>query len=453
MMKTKMFVRDKFFYKNMLTIAVPVVLQSLITMGVNMMDTLMLGSYGEIQLSGSSLANEFINIFQIMCYGLGFGAAVLTAQYWGSQNIRAFKKAVTIMLRLTMLFGIAFSVVTFVVPEAIMGIFTSDPEIIEKGSLYFKISAFAYIPTGISLTLTSVLRSMREVKLPLIMSIVAFFTNIFFNWMFIFGKLGAPEMQIEGAALGTLISRLVEMAVIGGYFFFVEKRVAYRIKDFFMKCSDQLKFYFQYAIPVFISDTLLALGLSMVSIIMGHIGASFVAANAIVNQVVRMSTVLNSGVANASSVLTGNTLGEGETKKAYDQGITFFFLSIIIGVVSALIILAICPFIIKGFNITEETALIARELMFSVAIMVIFQSVQNVLTKGVLRGGGDTKFLMVADILFLWVVSVPLGYLAGLVWNMSAFWIYAALKADWVIKTIWCTFRLYKGKWIKRVEL
>ncbi len=449
----KMFVRDKFFYKNMLTIAVPVVLQSLITMGVNMMDTLMLGSYGEIQLSGSSLANEFINIFQIMCYGLGFGAAVLTAQYWGSQNIPAFKKAVTIMLRLTMLFGVLFSVITYIAPEAIMRIFTSDPMIIEKGSLYFKISAFAYIPTGISLTLTSVLRSMREVKLPLVMSIVAFFTNIFFNWMFIFGKLGAPEMQIEGAALGTLISRLVEMAVIGGYFFFVEKRVAYRIKDFFMKCSDQLKLYFQYAIPVFISDTLLALGLSMVSIIMGHIGASFVAANAIVNQVVRMSTVLNSGVANASSVLTGNTLGEGEVKKAYDQGITFFFLSIIIGVISALIILGICPVIIKGFNITEETAMIARELMFSVAIMVIFQSVQNVLTKGVLRGGGDTKFLMIADILFLWVVSVPLGYLVGLVWHMSAFWIYAALKADWIIKTVWCTFRLYKGKWIKRVEL
>ncbi len=447
------FVRDKFFYKNMLKIAIPVILQSMITMGVNMMDTLMLGSYGEIQLSGSSLANEFINIFQIMCFGLGFGAAVLTAQYWGAQNIKAFKKSVTIMLRICLLVAVAFSVVTYMAPEAIMEIFTNDAAIIEKGSLYFKISAWAYIPTGISLTLTSILRSMREVKLPLIMSIVAFFTNIFFNWVFIFGKLGAPEMQIEGAALGTLISRLVEMAVIGGYFFFVEKRVGYRIKDFFMKCNDQLKLYFQYAIPVLVSDTLLGLGNSMVSIIMGHIGASFVAANAIVSQVVRMSTVFNSGVANASSVLTGNTLGEGETKKAYDQGITFFFISILVGIVAAGIIIAFCPVMLRGFDITAETEMIARQLMFSVAIMVVFQSVQNVLTKGVLRGGGDTKFLMVADILFLWVVSVPLGYLTGLVWDMPAFWVYAALKADWAIKSVWCAFRLFKGKWIKRVEL
>ena len=294
---------------------------------------------------------------------------------------------------------------------------------------------------------------MREVKLPLIMSIVAFFTNIFFNWVFIFGKLGAPEMQIAGAALGTLISRLVEMAVIAGYFFFVEKQVGYRIKDFFMKCADQWKLYFQYAFPVFISDTLLGLGNSMVSIIMGHIGANFVAANAIVSQVVRMSTVFNSGVANASSVLTGNTLGEGNKKKAFDQGVTFFFISIFVGIVAALVILGICPAIVRGFNITAETEVIARQLMLSVAIMVIFQSVQNVLTKGVLRGGGDTKFLMVADILFLWVVSVPLGYLTGITWHMSAFWVYAALKADWAIKSVWCAIRLFKGKWIKRVEL
>lgn len=447
----QLFVRDKIFYRNVVKIAVPVVLQSLITIGVNMMDTLMLGSYGELQLSGSSLANEFINIFQIMCMGMGYGAAVLTAQYWGAQNIAAFKKVVTIMLRICLVVAALFSVVTFMFPNAIMSIYTNDAQIIEKGCLYFRISALAYIPTGISLTLTAVMRSVREVKLPLITSIVAFFVNIFFNWVFIFGKLGAPEMQIQGAALGTLIARLVEMSVIGGYFLFVDKKVGYRIRDFFRKCSDHLRLYFQYCIPVLISDTLLALGNSAVSVIMGHIGASFVAANAIVSQVVRMSTVFTQGVSNASSVMTGNTLGEGETEKAYKQGITFLSMSVIIGVCAGLIILALCPFVVGGFNITEETRAIADQLMFAVALMVIFQSTNSVLTKGVLRGGGDTKFLMIADILFLWIVSIPLGYLTGIVLQLPAFFIYASLKADWVIKSVWCTFRLVKGKWIRAV--
>lgn len=447
----QLFVRDRHFYKNVVILAVPVVFQNLITIGVNMMDTLMLGSFGEVQLSGSSLANEFINIFHFMCMGLGYGAAVLTAQYWGSQNIPAFKKIVTIMLRICLTVGLLFSIVTFAAPQAIMKIYTKDPQIIAKGVLYFRISALAYIPTGLSLTLTAILRSVRQVNLPLITSIVAFFVNIFFNWVFIFGKLGAPRMEIAGAALGTLIARFVEMGMNAGYFLFFEKKVCYRLKDLFVKCSDHLKLYITYCIPVLISDTLLSLGNNAVSVIMGHIGASFVAANAIVAQVVRMSTVFNQGLANASSVMTGNTLGEGKPQKAQRQGLTFLSLSVIIGIAAGCVILAICPFVVGGFNITAETRAIADQLMAAVAVMVIFQTTQSVLTKGVLRGGGDTRFLMIADILFLWLVSIPLGYVCGLILHLSPFWIYISLKTDWIIKSIWCSIRLICGKWIKQV--
>ncbi len=445
----QLFVRDKNFYRNVVALAVPVVLQNLITIGVNMMDTVMLGSFGELQLSGSSLANEFINIFQFMCMGMGYGAAVLTAQYWGAQNLTAFKKVVTLMLRLCLVIGLIFSIVTFAIPEILMTIYTKDPGIIEMGARYFRVSALTFIPTGLSLTLTAVMRSVRQVQLPLITSIVAFFVNIFFNWVFIFGNLGAPRMEIAGAALGTLIARLIEMGINAGYFLFVDKKVGYRLKDLGMKCRDHLKLYIRYCIPVLISDTLLSLGNNAVSVIMGHIGASFVSANAIVAQVVRMSTVFNQGLSNASSVLTGNTLGEGKKEKAYRQGITFLALSVIIGVVAAGIILAICPIVVGGFNINAETTAIADELMIAVAVMVIFQTTQSVLTKGVLRGGGDTRFLMVADILFLWLVSVPLGYLCALVWHLPAFWIYVSLKIDWIIKSIWCAFRLIRGKWVR----
>ena len=442
-------VRDKTFYKHTLTIALPIILQGMITIGVNMMDTVMLGSYGEIQLSASSLANEFINIYQILCMGMGGGAAVLTSQFWGKKDIPALKKVTAIMLRVGIVLATAFTLVTFFAPGTLMQFYTKEADVIEKGILYFRISAFCYILMCGSLTLTIVLRSVRNVRLPLIASIIAFFANIFFNWVFIFGKLGAPEMQIEGAALGTLLARIVEFGVIVGYFMFKENRIGFRIPDLFAPCGEYTKLFLKYATPVIISDCLLALGNNMVAVIMGHIGATFVAANAIVSQTVRLSTVFNQGLSNASGIITGNTLGTGDKEKTYRQAVTFFILSILIGILAAVIILVICPLFISGFNITADTEAIAYEMMYAVAIMVVFQTVQGVLTKGVLRNGGDTKFLMVADILFLWLASIPLGYLTGLVWGLSPFWIYIALKIDWAIKSIWCAFRLKTRKWMR----
>ena len=449
---SRLFIKEKSFYKLILSIAVPVVLQNMITIGVNIMDTLMLGNYGEIQLSASSLANEFINIYHIMCMGMSMGAAVLTAQYYGAGNNPSLKKIVTIVLRMGLVIAAAFTVVTLLFPEELMRLYTPDEAVIEKGVLYFRISAVTYVLLGVSLILTNILRTVHQVRFPLVLSIVTFFVNVFFNWVFIYGRLGAPEMQIEGAALGTVIARLVECGSLVTYFFVFDKRIGYRIKDLFMKCGDHVRVYITYAIPVMVSDTLLALGNSAVSIIMGHIGASFVAANSIISQTVRLSTVFNQGLSSASSVITGNTLGKGERDKAYHQGVTFLCLSILIGLAAAVIILLISPLLVKSFNITQETKDIAYQLMASVSVMMVFQTVQSVLTKGVLRGGGDTRFLMLADILFLWLASIPLGYLCGLVWHLSPFWIYAALKIDWVIKSVWCIFRLRSKKWIRVVQ-
>ena len=448
---SKLFVKDKQFYKTALMLALPIVLQNMITIGVNIMDTVMLGSYGEIQLSGSSLANEFINIFHILCMGMGCGAAVLTAQFWGKKDLKALKSSVTIMMRICLTLAVLFTVVTVLAPSFIMSIFTDDPAVIEKGRIYFLWSAPTYLLMGISLTLTLILRSVRKVMVPLWTSIICFFVNIFFNWVFIFGHLGAPEMQIAGAALGTLIARVVETGIIGIYVFKVDKSIGFRVRDLFGSCGGLLKTYLKYSIPVLISDGMLALGNTMVSIIIGHISTEYVAANAIIATIVRLSTVFTQGLGQASSVMTGNALGQGERDRAYRQGVTFVTLSFLIGIFASGVILALSPFIIGLYNIEETTREIATQLMYAVAIMIVFQSSQSMLTKGVLRGGGDTKFLMIADVAFLWIASVPLGALCGLVWHLSPFIIYIALKIDWAIKSFICLFRLKSKKWIRVV--
>ena len=449
-----LFVKDKSFYKLVLTLAIPVVMQNMITIGLNIIDTMMLGSYGEIQIAGSSLANEVINIFHIFCMGMGGGAAVLTGMYWGRKDIPALKKAVTIMLRLCLSIAAIFTLATIFIPETLMKFYTTDAATIEKGVIYLRYAIPTYLLMGVSLTLTLVLRSTRQVKIPLYTSIAVFFCNIFLNWVLIFGKFGFPEMQIAGASLATTICRFIETGVIGGYFLFVDKKVGYRIRDFLRPCGDLLKTYMSYAIPVIVSDGLLAFGNTMVAMIMGRMGPNFVAANAIIAMTVRLSTVFNQGVSQASSVITGNTLGEGKIEKAYKQGVTFFMLSILIGIFAAAVIGAVSPLILAvyGDNLNAETHAIAIQLMLAVMVMVIFQATQGVLTKGVLRGGGDTRFLMIADVAFLWLASVPLGYAAAFWWGMSPFWIYIFLKIDWIIKTIWCAFRLKSRKWIRVVH-
>ena len=278
-----------------------------------------------------------------------------------------------------------------------MRMYTNDSAVIAQGVQYFKWMVYCYFLQGMTMTCTIVLRSVGQVNFPLFTSIGSFFVNILFNYMFIFGKLGVPRMEVEGAGVGTLIARVFEFSLICGYFLFVDRKIGYRLKDLRMKCNSLIKDYVSISIPVFVSDSLLALGTSAVAMVMGRIGTGFVSANSI-------------------------------TVVTQQQAWTFLILGLVVGILGGGLIKVLSRPIIGLYNITPETAQIAGELMDAIAFIVIFQSMNSILTKGVLRGGGDTKFLMVADIIFLWAASLPLGILAGLVWHLDAFWIYVFLK-------------------------
>lgn len=446
------FVRDSAFYKKSAAIAVPIAMQSMITMGVNMMDTIMVGRLGEEALSAVALANQFITLFQICCMGMGMGAAVLTARFWGRKDLVSLKQAVTIMLRFCLLIATAFALVTMTMPRAILSLYSSEAPLLELGSVYFLWSVPTYWLTGFSLTTTLVLRSVGETRLPLLTSIAAFFVNVGANYIFIFGKCGAPAMGVAGAALGTMISRILECGVIFGNFLFVEKRIGYRLRDLFCRCGGLLGEYLRISLPVLISDTLLGLGNNAVAVVMGHIGSAFVAANAITTVTQQLSTTFTQGISQASCIVIGHTLGEGDADRAQKEGVTFLALGFAIGILAGVIIYLISGPVIHMYKVSPETEEIARQLMLAVGFIVIFMSGNNIMTKGVLRGGGDTRFLMVADILFLWAVSIPLGALAGLVWHLPPFWIYVCLKLDQIIKAFWCITRLHSRKWIKIIH-
>lgn len=447
-------IKDKAFYKKVLKIAVPIALQGLITTGINMMDTVMVGAIGETELSAVSLANQFITIFHILCMGIGMGASVLVSRYYGMGDKSSLKKTVSIMLRLCVGMALLFCVVTALFPRQIMKIYTTEQDIINLGIDYLRYSVVTYFLLGLSLTCTIVLRNVGKVKMPLYTSIASFFINVGANYIFIFGveAIGIPKMGIIGAAVGTLIARIFEFAVICGYLFFKDKEIGFRIKDIFKPVGALWKEYIRISIPVLISDGILALGNNSVAMVIGRLGESFVAANAVTAVAQQLSSVMIQGFSQAGSIITGYTLGEGDREKAHRQGYSFLFIGIVFGIIAALMITVISTPLISAYNLSEETQLIAKELMLSISIIIVFQATNSIMTKGVLRGGGDTKVLMLADNIFLWVASIPLGIVAGLVLHLPAFWIYFALKIDQVLKAFWCVIRLRSGKWIKKIH-
>lgn len=444
--------RDKKFYRQVAGIAVPIALQGFITTGVNMMDTLMIGIVGETQLSAVSLANQFISIYQILCMGIGMGASVLVARYYGMGDRDSLKKTVAIMVRLCVGMAALFCLVTAFFPEWIMGIYTVEDAIISNGVRYLEYSVITYFLLGLSLTSTIVLRNVQKVKLPLYTSIGAFFINVGANYVFIFGKFGFPEMGVAGAAVGTLIARVFEFGMICGYLFLRDQEIGVRISDVFQKVGNLWREYIRISIPVLLSDGILAIGNNSVAMVIGRLGESFVAANAVTAMTQQLSTTVIQGFSQAGAIVTGYTLGEGDKDKAREQGYAFLGIGILFGAIGAGIIMLIAEPMITAYNLSAQTQEIARELMRAISLIVLFQATNSIMTKGVLRGGGDTKILMVADNIFLWVASIPLGILAGLVFHLPAFWIYFFLKVDQVLKAVWCVIRLRSGKWIKKIK-
>lgn len=426
--------------------------QQIITVGVNMMDTVMLGRLDETALSAGSMAVQVHNLFHFMCMGLSMGAGVLIARYWGGEEKKSLQKTLTLMYRSCLLLIALFTLVVALAPARVMLLLTPDRAVVAEGVRYLRYALPCFFFYGLSLCTTNVLRNSGQMHIPLLSSIGAFFINIFFNWVFIFGKLGAPAMGVAGAALGTLISRIFEFCIICGFFLWKDKRVGFHLKNLLIPCGDLLPEYLRISLPVMVSDTLLGVGNSMTVSVAGHIGKTFMSAHTITTVTQQIATVFSSSLGQSAVIITGNTLGQGDTEKAQNQGITFAALGLMVGIISGGVIVLISPLVVGYYNITAETYAVAMELMRSVGVVTVFAVLGSILTKGVLRGGGDTRFLMLADVLFLWVVSVPLGACAGLVWKLPPFWTFFCLRIDNLLKSLWCLGRLKSGKWIKRIK-
>lgn len=454
MVKTKeLIITDKLFYRKMVTLIIPFVLQQLINQGVNMMDTVMVGRLGEIAISATSLANQFYSIYHFLILGLSAAGGVLCSQYWGAGDEKTVSDVFDMLVQLATAASLFFALLSCYIPERIMRIYTADAAIVSAGAAYLGIMALVYFFHGVSLLLANLIRSSGNTSLGLYAACISFVVNIGANYVFIFGHLGFPAMGVKGAALGTLLARVVEFIVTVVYLLHFEKRLKYRFTGV-LRLPGRFLFseFKRLGLPATVSDTLLALATSAIGMILGRIGKEYVSAYAIVAVVDKMCNIAGMSLAMSAGIIVGQTVGAGDYPLAKKQGRTFLLISVLFGLIVSGIVWLAGTWTIGFYDITAETAEIARQMMAACALLFVFQCISCALGKGVLRGGGDTGFLMVFDVVFQWITSIPLGYILGIKLGAAPFIMFMAIKSDTVLRSIVFTWRLRSGNWIQRVK-
>lgn len=444
-------VRDKEFYKLLLTIAIPIALQNLIIFFTQMLDTIMLGELGDVAMSASSLANQPFFIFNLLTFGLSGGAAVLTAQYWGKKELQPIRTIITMIIRFAMAIGLILTIVVLLFPSQIMYIFTKETDVIEAGVQYLRIVAFSYFFFGFTNTFFATIRSVEIVKITTVSNIAALITNASLNYILIFGHFGFPALGIKGAAIATLCARLAEFLVGFIYLFFIDKKLKIKVKDFFKFDKVLLKDMMIISTPVALNELMWSLGMSMQAGLLGNLGKEAVAANSIISVVQQLSTVAVFGIANAAAVMIGKAIGEGNMDEARDRGHTFKILSVIFGIFVSAVILLSRNVAVDFYNVSQATKDLAYDMMLVAALIGFFVSISGISIVGILRGGGDTKFSLAIEMIALWGIAIPLAYFSAFVLHLPVPIVFLIMKIDEPVKDIFCFIRMRTTKWLRNV--
>lgn len=445
-----MIIRDRKFYAMFFALTIPIMLQDLLKFGLGLIDNIMVGSLSEVDISGVSMANQPFFLFALMLFGLSSGSAVLAAQYYGKGELEPIRQITGITLLFCTSISLIFMTLMLTIPDVLISIFTNNTDVISTGARYARIVAPSFLLYGITSTFVFSLRSVHIVKPTLVISGITFVMNIFLNWVLIFGNLGFPKLGIEGAAWATLFARIAEVIAISVFIFGIEKKLKYRTGRIFKSSKLLIKDMLKYSMPVMINEGLWSAGMIVTTAIIGRLSVEVIAAASITSNIHAFFNVAIFATSSGTAIVVGNAIGEGKTHYARQRAYTTTLLSLVMGVFVAGLMLATRQPLLSLYNITDITYSYCMDFLIAIAVMTAIDSVSLNLIVGVLRGGGDTKFALYADVLTLWFVAIPFGLLAYyLGWPVIV--IYIALHTDTILKAVLCVPRMFGKKWIRNV--
>lgn len=447
-MRTKR--RETEFYRQIFHLLLPIVIQNLLSAAVNSADVVMLNYVDQTAISAVSLAANYANILYMVYYGLGTGATLLCAQYFGKKDMRAINVVEGIALRISVILSVCVAAAAFCVPQLMMQVFTNDPQLVSTGAGYLRIMGVTYLCWGMIEIYLSVLRSIGRVTVSMALNVLAFGLNIILNAVFIFGLFGAPKLGVIGVALATAVSRVVEL--IGCFVVSLRSQdVKLKLSLIFVRNRVLFKDFVQLAVPALANDVIWGVAFSMYSVILGHLGNDAVAANSLVIVVRNISTVFCFAVASAGGILLGRVMGEGNMEKAKSYASQMMRLTVLAGLCGGILILGITPSVLRFASLSDTAMHYLKYMLYINSYYIMGAAVNTSLIAGVFRAGGDTRFGLICDTIDMWCYAVPLGFLAAFVFKLPVMWVYFLLCTDEFVKWPWVIRRYRSGKWAQNI--
>ncbi|GHV69986.1 MATE family efflux transporter [Spirochaetia bacterium] len=446
-------IKDKTFYRTLWQLALPLALQNLITFGIGLADNFMVGYLGDRSLSGVFLSNQVQWILHMLTMGLSSAMVVLAAQYIGKGDMNRAKVVINITLKIAVSVGAALTVLVLFLPRQILGIFTTDQEIIGEGMRYIVIVCFSYTFFCCNNVLLASMRCVQNSKIGFWSSLTGFCINVFLNWILIFGKFGAPALGVSGAAIATLIARFSELAVTFFYVRFRDTALVFRFKDLALRSKGLVKDFFHYGFPVILGDIIWGIAGSTQIAILGRLGAEILAANTIAANLHQMLGVLVYAIAGASGVIIGRTVGSGDIEKVKSYAGTLQVIFLAFGLLTGIIIFTLKDLILAlGFpNISAEAHIYALQFLTVFSVTIVGTSYQMSVLTGIVRAGGATHFVLINDLFHVWLIVIPSALLSAFVFHFPPVVTFACLKSDQVLKCIMAVIKLNRWDWMRKL--
>ena len=438
-------------YRRVIAVAIPVAIQNLIISSINMADVFMIGQLGEVPIAALGMANQIMFLLILTLFGVNSGSQVFSAQFFGAKDFVHLRRILGISLTVGLAAGLFFFITGVFFPEYALSIFTPEKDVVAVGARYLKIVAWSFPFTAVAFSYSFQLRSTDRPRLPMYVSMLALVINISLNWVLIFGNLGFPKLGIEGAAIATVIARVIETIAIIVMTHVTKSVNAARFSEMFSYRKELIKRYMKTSFPVFLNEITWAVGMAMNMMVFGRMGTQAMAAINIEASLGRLSFAGIIGISHAAAAVLGQELGAGRLHSAWKCSKYLVGASFVLGLVTSLFLWLLSPFVLSLYNISPEL----RELSYSTILvwclflpLVSFNALNII---GILRSGGDVKVALFIDIGGLWLLSVPLAVWGGLYAGLPVYFVYALARTDEIFKMIFGMWRYLTKKWLKNL--
>lgn len=446
------FTKDKNFYKTLVRLMTVVVLQNLVSYSVNMADNLMLGIYSQSALSGAATVNQIQFLLQQMTLAVGDTLIIIGSQYWGKRQTKPIRSLTGVALIFGLLLGLAAFLLSSFYPREILMLFTDKESYLREGCAYLSLLRFTYPLFVISTVLMSALRSVETVAISLKVSILSFIVDVGINYTLIFGNFGFPEMGSRGAAIGTLAARILELIIIAGYLLFFDRKLNLFGRDLFRFTKKAVRHFCKILWPSFISNTLWSIATPIQTGILGRLSADAIAANSVSTTLFQYLKVVTIGEASASSVLIGTAIGEGKGRtkiREYSRSLQAIYL--IIGTILGIGLFFLRVPLLQMYHLTPQAYEMADQILILLSFIMVGMAYQMPTGLGIIKGGGDVKYMMYLNLISTWGIVMPLSFLGAFVWKLLVVAVVAILNSDQFFKCIPTWLYVKKDRWIQNL--